>query len=158
MTAPDDVILDRIPEGVDPRKNIGLAVKNAVLLRMLGLQPCDVQYDHRPPLWSRKWNATTNDTVPPANDPEFIVALSVKDHDTVTNGRGGERRITSAGSDTHARAKGERLSEGQREYRASLLRKDAGEPKPERRGTFGSRPFRKPAPQNRATGYQRRNS
>lgn len=126
---PGDLILDRIPDDVNPRKAPGLAVKVAVLLRMLGLVG-PVQWDHRPPLWTRKWNATKGDTVPPANDPDHLVALSEKAHDTVTNGPGGERRITSAGGDTHARAKEKRLRDEQAAFRDRLLSKGTAEPRP----------------------------
>ena len=124
---PGDLILDRIPDDVNPRKAIGLGVKVAVLLRMLGLTGA-VHFDHRPPLWLRKWNATKGDTVPPANDPEFLVALAEKGHDVVTNGPGGERRITSAGGDTHARAKERRIQKEQAAFRERLLSKLAESP------------------------------
>ena len=68
------------------------------------------QYDHRPPLSERRFNTMTLDTIPPANDPEHIEAVSTEEHDRRTNGRGGERRVTSYGSDSHSRAKTRRLS------------------------------------------------
>lgn len=139
----DDIILDRIPDGVDPRKHIPVGVKLQALLLQVGLDPTDVQWDHRPPLSERKWNATKGDTVPPANDPAYIQALATKAHDIVTNGPGGEKRITSAGSDTHTRARLARLEGEQAAYRANLLRKATGEAKPERRLTKrGNRPLR----------------
>ncbi|MGU3387172.1 hypothetical protein ACLBYG_21870 [Methylobacterium sp. D53M] len=139
----DDIILDRIPDGIDPRKPIPVGVKLKAVLLQFGLDPADVQYDHRPPLWERKWNVTTGDTVPPANSPEHIQALTRKAHDVVTNGRGGEKRITSAGSDTHTRAHLKRLEDERSAYRSALLRKETGEPKPERRLTKrGHRPLR----------------
>ena len=157
MNQPDasqDVILDRIPEGVDPRKHISLAVKVAVLLRMLNLKPEDINWDHRPPLWARKWNATRQDTVPAASDPEYINALAAAPHDRLTNGIGGERRVTSAGSDTHARAKCARLDAETKAYRAALLAKSTGETPPvteKRKVAIPCRPKKPRRQQHRAT-------
>lgn len=57
-------------------------------------------------------------------------AVHRKCHDIKTNGRGGERRISTLDSDTHTAAHTRRLTERQEEFRRNLLRKEAGEPKP----------------------------
>lgn len=69
----------------------------------------NVRFDHRPALWERQFDTIKGDTVPPANDPAFIEALTKAAHDARTFGPGGEKRITSAGSDLHRKAKGARL-------------------------------------------------
>lgn len=84
--------------------------------------------DHRPPLEARPWNARKGDTVPPANDPAYLEYVTWKEHDRRTNGLGGERRVTTAGSDAHTRAKIKRLR---------------GETKPKRHRVIPSRPFPK---------------
>ena len=54
-------------------------------------------------------------------------------HDRKTNGRGGERRVTTLGSDKHLAAKLDRLSDEEREFRARCLSRDPGEPRQPRR-------------------------
>src|SRR5258708_4001985 len=71
----------------------------------------NTQFDHRPPVEQRQYDPETGDTIPRANDPEHMEACTIKGHDIRTNGPGGERRITTAGSDTHRRAKIKRLTE-----------------------------------------------
>lgn len=140
-----DVILDRIPEGVDYRPHMGLAVKLAAVLYRLGFDVgAAVEWHHTPALINRPWNATTGDTVPPANDPRYIVPLAPEAHKVCTHGPGGEKRITTAGSDRHQRDKRERLAEGQAEMRRRMLAKDSAEPPaPAKRSRWASRPMRR---------------
>lgn len=73
-----------------------------------------VDYDHRPALWERKFDTDKNDTIPAANDPKFIEPLARgrgSEHDVRTHGRGGEKRLTTLGSDSHRRAKARRIPE-----------------------------------------------
>ena len=65
----------------------------------------DVHFDHRPALWERQFDTATNDTIPPANDPAHIEAITKAAHDVRTHGPGGEMRITTRGSDSGNRAK-----------------------------------------------------
>lgn len=104
------------------------------LLRDLGYPR--IHLDHRPPLSERQFDTESDDTIPPANHPDYIEALTPKEHDKRTNGPGGEKRITTAGSDSNRRAKTRALTKQQEEFRRRLLAKDAGEPRPrpERRG------------------------
>jgi hypothetical protein len=67
-------------------------------------------FHHVPGLWERKFDTETNDTVPPANDPFYIIAVTPERHDLIENGPGGEKRITSAGSASNYRAKERRLN------------------------------------------------
>lgn len=100
------------------RPAISDAVKLRVLLAQKGrckasgvkLMKGDIHMDHRPELWERKFDTEKWDTIPPANDPAHIEAITIAEHDKRTNGPGGERRITTAGSGAHRRAKIKRLN------------------------------------------------
>lgn len=151
-------ILDRAPPEWK-RPSLPTNVKLQVLLNQDGRCKAtgarlgtveNTQFDHRPTLWDRKFDTVAWDTIPPANDPEFIDAIARKAHDVRTNGRGGEKRISSYGSDAHARAKVRHLEDQQAETRRRLLAKERGEPKP--RTKWPSRPFakrRKPTREDR---------
>lgn len=63
------------------------------------LNPLDgVDFDHQPALQRRRWDPATGDTVPPACDLAYIVALNKPTH-----------RIKTAGSDIPEIAKTKRL-------------------------------------------------
>ncbi len=87
----------------------------------------DVHFDHRPPVSERKFDTKAWDTIPPANDPAFIEAITVKQHDIRTNGPGGTKRITTRGSDTGNRAKDRAVIAKQAEHRQVMAEK--GKPK-----------------------------
>lgn len=129
------------------RKAIPLSVKLDVALKKLGLSIEAVNWDHNPPLALREWDPVKGDTIPPANDPDHIEILLIADHKTKTFGRGGEKRITTAGSDIHAIAKVRRLTEAQEEARRRMLaRAEPGESEqanPRRKSKWPSRPFPK---------------
>jgi hypothetical protein len=102
------------------RKAIPDAVKLEAVLRVNGRCPqCGerlgalkgLQFDHRPALINRDVAEDGTDYVPGQLDPDFIEPLHVKCHDIRTNGPGGEKRITTAGSDKHTRDKTRRLAE-----------------------------------------------
>jgi hypothetical protein len=91
------------------RPTITLAMKLVALFRRYGKH----DFDHDPQLSARPFNTETNDTIPPANDIAYINALTSGrggEHDVKTNGPCGEKRITTAGSDSHARAKTRHLT------------------------------------------------
>lgn len=96
-----------------------------------------VHYDHRPPLSERPFDTETNDTIPPANDPAFIEPIPPDEHDKRTNGPGGEKRITTAGSDSNRRAKSRALTKAQEDFRRRALERPCGQ-KRERTGNFPS--------------------
>lgn len=123
-----------------------IGVKLAVLLRQVGA----VQFDHRPPLSERLFDDEANDTIPPANDPAYIEAITPKEHDVRTNGPGGEKRITTAGSDSNRRAKVRAITADQEEFRRRMLAKDTGDPAP-RSSRWPKRSFPKRARAARAT-------
>jgi hypothetical protein len=112
--------------GIPP---LGVQVK--VLMRMLGLSK--VEWDHRPPLSEREFDTEAWDTIPPANDPDFIETITPKDHDQRTNGPGGEKQITTLGSDANNRAKARSIRDGLAAFNARMAAKAAGEPRPERK-------------------------
>lgn len=111
----------------------------AALINLLGFAQGAVEYDHRPPLSERKFNTETWDTVPSANDPNCIEAITRAEHDRRTNGRGGERRVTTLGSDAHARAKTRHLQN-----------QTAAAP------PFDPQPLPRPNQQIRSRGFDRR--
>lgn len=137
-----------MPTGEEKRrKNIPVGVKLQVALKKLGLTIEQVEWDHTPPLALREWDPVKQDTVPPANDPDHIQILLIKDHREKTFGRGGEKRITTAGSDANKIAKVRRLTAQQEEARRRMLAKTSGEEpqetKPRRKTKWPSRPFGK---------------
>jgi hypothetical protein len=67
----------------------------------------NTNFDHRPALWERKFDTVAGDTVPPANDPAFIEACTIAGHKVRTHGNG----ATTAGSDSHRRAKIRRITD-----------------------------------------------
>ena len=106
-----------------------------------------VRFDHRPPLQDRPWNPDADDFDPPQNDPAYIEAIATEEHDRRTFGPGGEKRITTRGSDLREAARTRALTEAEASFRARLLAKHsaagdpAPRPKPKRR--IPSRPFPK---------------
>ncbi|MBV6657000.1 MAG: hypothetical protein KI785_04445 [Devosiaceae bacterium] len=75
------------------RKHIPLKVQLRAALTQLGLDPDNVQLDHDPALELRPTCSETGDTIPPANDPEFLVWRTVEDHKDKT--RGDAKRIAA---------------------------------------------------------------
>lgn len=127
-------------QGSARRKRIPDRVKLIAALRRYGLTIEDVEFDHDPALALRPVNPATGDTIPPANDPEHIRMLLITEHRRKTFGPGGEKRITTAGSDVGNIAKVRRLSKKQEEMRRRMLAKESGtEPKAKRK--WATRPF-----------------
>lgn len=83
----------------------------------------NTNFDHRPALWERKFDSAAFDTIPPANDPAFIEACTIAGHKVRTHGNG----ATTAGSDSHRRAKIKRMTEPKSE---KPKRKIPGRPMP----------------------------
>jgi hypothetical protein len=78
----------------------------------LGFEPFHL--DHRPALCTRRFDTEARegkgDTIPASNDPNFIEAITVAAHKARTFGPGGERRITTRGSDIGEKARVKRLA------------------------------------------------
>ena len=131
------------------RKPIPDRIKLAVALRRFGLSVADVNFDHNPALGLRPYNHATGDTIPPANDPNFIdMLLTETEHKPKTFGPGGEKRITTAGSDIHRIRKVDRLSAQQQEFRRRITaQQSCNTPEPDRgkkrTASIPSRPFQK---------------
>lgn len=92
------------------RKSIPLKAQLHAALLQLGLDPATAELHHTPALGLRDWDERAQDTVPAANDPRHLVWMSAAAHRTQTFGRGGEKRITTAGSDIHAISKVKRIT------------------------------------------------
>lgn len=113
------------------RKAIPDRVKLIAALRALGLTIEEVNFDHDPPLALREYDEAARDTVPPANSPEHITMLLVSQHKTKTFGPGGEKRITTAGSDIGNIKKVRHLTKAQEEHRRRMLAKTEREDEPQ---------------------------
>ena len=110
------------------RKKIPLHVKLEACLILLGFGPDDeIDWDHFPALGLRKWIEEVGDFDPPQLDPNYIRPMRRGPHKAKSNGRRGEKRVTSYGSDVHAIAKLNRLVPQQEEFRERMLRKQAGQ-------------------------------
>lgn len=98
----------------------------ADLMRKLGLVAVDAEVafelDHDPALVLRPVDPATGQHIPHQHDPRGLVWMTKEAHDRKTNGRGGERRVTTAGSDKHLAAKLSRLAEKQARIIASRAR------------------------------------
>lgn len=126
------------PQGF--RKQIPDRIKFAVLIRQKGLDPDDgepldpiregIAFDHRPALHQRTWNPEAEDTIPPASDPEHIIARRRHVHLKVTG-----RDATEA-----ARLRDVRAAEDA--HRQAMDAKQCGS-KRQPRGTIRGRPFPK---------------
>ena len=121
------------------RKPIPLAVKLQVIVNQRGLAPdgtlldailVGIQFDHRPPLHERVYDIQRDETVPPANDINCILALPLPVHRALS------------GKDLSRMRKTERQRSLENDFRERLTRKLQGE-KLARTGSIWSRPFRK---------------
>ena len=135
-------ILDTPPKDWKRPGTPPLHVQVKVLLRQLGLAGKIVHFDHRPPASERKFDTEAWDTIPPFFDPEHLCAIDDDAHDKLTNGPGGEKRITTAGSDTHRRKKMRKLIADQAEFVRTVLHRRCGQ-KRARKSKIPSRPFAK---------------
>lgn len=106
------------PKGYRPHMPVGTKLEAALLA--LGMEPRYVEWDHNPPLQLRVWCPVRGDTIPPANDPRFIVPRLSSDHRTKT-----------AKVDVPAIAKTRRLSSDHELFRARVLAKAGCDPAPE---------------------------
>ena len=61
-----------------------------------------IQIDHFPALGLREFDEETKEYTPAANNPYHLRPLRVDQHEKKTNGPGGTKRITTAGSDKHS--------------------------------------------------------
>jgi len=126
------------------RRPIPDSVKLQVALRRFDLTTAMVRFDHSPPLAMREWDDVARDTIPPANDPDFIQMLLVDEDRVKTFGRGGERRISTADGDIGKIAKMRRNAKKEAAFRAQLLAKATGIEPPapfKRKRVWPTRPF-----------------
>jgi len=105
----------------------------------------NVHRDHVPPLQMRPWCEETQDTIPPANDPAFIVVRHADCHRDKTTG--GKTKAKAQG-DTTEIYRTRRLAAEQAAFRNRLLSKGEDPEEPierpaKRKSNFPSRPFPK---------------
>lgn len=122
------------------RKHIPIGVKLKACLLLLGFTDeqidGDIRWDHQPALGLRFIDPETGEMIPHPNDPRFIRPMSDRGHHEKTFGRGGTRRITTAGSDIGNIAKVKRVVEnpsGGEEFRRRLLAVKSGEEQPRKK-------------------------
>jgi hypothetical protein len=106
------------------RKPIPVAVKLQVIVNQRGLAPsgepldavrAGIEFDHRPCLSEREYDAERDETIPAANDPAFIVALPTALHHSLS------------GNDNVRIRKIARLRKTELEFRETLVRKMPGQ-------------------------------
>lgn len=139
----------------------------ADLMRKLGMVPVDVpvefELDHTPALCLRDIDPVTGQHIPHQHDPSCLIWRTKEAHAVKTHGPGGERRITTAGSDRHSRDKADRLAEAEAATERRRLAARAADEVAEQTPVYeapkrkwGGSGFRPAKPQRRASGYQRR--
>jgi hypothetical protein len=102
----------------EPRKKLTAVQKLQIMVRQARCPLCneklgeltDTEFDHA--------QALVNGG---ADDLENFQAVHADCHDKKTNGPGGERRVTTAGSDRHIADKTDRLSEQHKALRSRML-------------------------------------
>lgn len=150
-------ILDRPPPDWK-RPAIPCKVKLQVLLNQLGRSTVDreklgriegTHFDHRPALEARKFDTAAWDTVPAANDPAHIEAITVEQHDRRTNGPGGTKRITTRGSDSGERARTRNIRRTFDDHQGAMAAKAKGKPRPKASKPKRKIPGRSSFPQGR---------
>ena len=121
------------------RKSIPLAIKLQVIVDQQGRAPdgtpldavgVGIAFDHRPPLHEREYDEANDDTVPAANDPRYLVALPVPEHQKIS------------GRDVSRMKKTERQRAREQTFRDAVVRRACGD-KRKAKGTIRSRPFPK---------------
>ena len=115
------------------RKSIPLLVKLHAALYQLGLEPHACDLDHEPALGLRAWDEEKRDTVPPANDPRFLIWRPRPGHKTKTFARKGESQLSGSDGDIQRIRRLRRLSKDQEEFQRRLLAKETGEARPKSR-------------------------
>lgn len=92
------------------RKSIPVKAQLHAALYQLGFEPHEVDLDHDPALGLRVYDEATGDTIPPANDPRYLVWRPKAEHKLKTTGRKGESDLSVTGNGDVSRiAKVERL-------------------------------------------------
>lgn len=92
------------------RKSIPVKAQLHAALYQLGFEPHEVDLDHDPALGLRVYDEATGDTIPPANDPRYLIWRPKAEHKLKTTGRKGESKLSIDGNGDVSRiAKVERL-------------------------------------------------
>ena len=145
----------------EPRRAIPMKTQRDValrqladLMRQMGMEVTRLELDHDPALGRRLVDEATGQHVPHQHEPSCLIWRPDAAHKVKTFGK----PATTLGSDIHEIAKTVRMEREAAEFRVSILRKETGEPKPERYSAFGKRPRNQAKPQRRASGYVRRSN
>jgi hypothetical protein len=87
------------------------------------------EFDHNPALMNRAFDPVTNTYTPDANDPAFIQAFTTGCHALKTFGPGGERRITTRGSDIGEAARTTSIASKHQAHLQAMAAKQCGQPR-----------------------------
>lgn len=109
-------------------------VERDACLNALGLLGKAIHYDHRPPLSHRYQDPVTGLYDPDENDARYLFPVLAEVNKALADGN--HRPLSG---DTSIAAKLKRVAKDQEAFRARLLAKDEGQPKPPSR--WKSRPF-----------------
>ena len=104
---------------------VWLSILKVSLAHQLAGGPCALELHHRPALVNREWNPRTKDTIPPANDPDYLVWLTAEDHDIETRVRG----IGAAFSDLAERRRAKRRAKRKAKAKSNRRRSKSQWPK-----------------------------
>jgi hypothetical protein len=97
-----------------------------------------IEWDHNPALVWRPVNRKGDDLTPAMNDPHFIRPLRKEPHKLKTFGPGGEKRITTRGSDVAEPRRLDKISAKHIEFRKRLSKPGKAKKPPSK---WASRPF-----------------
>lgn len=93
-----------------------------------------IHFDHDPPLEAREVNEAGDDYIPPQHDIATLFACLATAHDAKTHGPGGEKRITTRGSDTGERARRKSVAESHDAHLRYMENKAPGQKRPRKPG------------------------
>lgn len=112
------------------RKHRPISVERDACLNALGLLGKNINYDHRPPLSHRPYDAATGLYTPDENDPKYLFPVLAEENKRLADGDPAK----PLSGDTSIAAKLKRISKDQDQFRARLLAKDTGDdPPPQKR-------------------------
>lgn len=104
--------------------------------------------EHDPALELRDYDPVTRKYTPDANDYRYITLMRSDCHAKKTHGPGGERRVTTKGSDNHTAKRLNKLSEKHARHIAAMAEKltGTGHDRKGGEGKMAKKPAKKPAP------------
>lgn len=89
------------------------------------IKPAEMEREHDPALQNREYGLKDGKWcyTPDANDPRYLKLWRRECHDKKTHGKGGERRITTKGSDNHTGRRTKNLKVAHEKFQAKMRAK-----------------------------------